>query len=205
MPCSCPDAATPLPTALSCFLPLGKAPCVFHETSALHVAVKGLECASSADASYRGFFVISRDHTDTPVCTSGDAFHLRVMESNGDWQFSVLSQPIDTDHPAVYWMNTSAAQMLGTHTYQLSLSLVETPLRAQQRGDGGANGLLWTKDGHESPLAVWLRERRCLWRRVPLPDELRTISIGLQLSTNFLQGTKYKPCGCGTCVSLSCQ
>ena len=168
MPCACPDAATTVLNALRCFWQ-DVAPCAHRETSASRVIVRGLECTSSRNVGMRGFFVISADDAGMPVCTHGDAFHLWVAEANGDWQFSVLSQSLALDAPAVYWMNTSAARMPGVHEYSLTLSLVETPLRALQQAEGKTTGgLSWFSNGTESPLQDMLRYRRCVWQQVPL-------------------------------------
>ena len=76
--------------ALRCFTG-GIAPtCTNRMTNASNVAVHGLECTKSDDITMRGFFVVSCDLSGTPVCTAGDAFHLRVVEMHGDLQFAAL-------------------------------------------------------------------------------------------------------------------
>lgn len=96
-----------------------------------------------------------------------------MVEEHLDWTFAVLSQPIA---PAVYWMNTSAAMMPGTHFYSLELSLVDTPLRRKLLEEG-STGLHWSVDGMESPVHDWLHFRRCSWARVTLPAEQQLVRI----------------------------
>lgn len=182
MACACPDGSTPLRTALHCFVTNYNAyephACAHRETSAAHVVTLAMECTNARASSSRGFFVLSKDSAGMPVCTGGDAYHASIIEAtNGDWRFAALSQPIGDDAPAAYWINTSAARMPGRHVYTLALSLVETPLRALQHAEGkdSRGGLRWSADGRESPLSNWLRERRCVWERVPLQQS--TISV----------------------------
>ena len=178
MPCACPDSDTPLLAALFCFSGEGLAPsCAHRESSASRATVLGLECTSSKDESMRGFFVVSRDATGKLVCTGGDSYHLWVNEKQGDMQFAALSQTILPDeYPAVYWLNTSAARMAGTHEYELVLSLVETPLRALQLAERHTAGVGLSRRG-ESSLLDWLRVQRCAWQRVPLPGHQQVITI----------------------------
>ena len=86
--------------------------CSHRETSARHVVALGLDCATSSSMPFeqRGFFVLSRDATQTPVCSGGDAFHVRVIEQTLSWRFAVLSEPVGPEAPAAYWTNTSAAR-----------------------------------------------------------------------------------------------
>ena len=60
---------------------------------------------------------------------------------------ALLADALALDAPAVYWMNTSAARMPGVHEYSLTLSLVETPLRALQQAEGKTTGLSWFSNG----------------------------------------------------------
>ena len=175
--CACPSDVTSVAAALSCFASDAQ-PCVHRETSASNVIVRGLECATAEHAQgSRGFFVLSRDSAGRAVCTGGDLFHLWVVEQHGGWRFASLSQQVGPNAASsAYWMNMSAAALPGNRTYDLTLSLVETQWRAQQRAEGREIPR-WSADGTESPLLDWLRDRRCAWQQVALPDGLRRISI----------------------------
>lgn len=174
--CACPNDVTSLTSALNCFAS-DTQPCKHRKTNASNVIVRGLECATDEHAhGVRGFFVLSRDSAGHAVCTGGDLYHLWVVEQQDDWRFASLSQPVGPNAtPSAYWMNMSLSALPGNHTYNLTLSLVETQWRAQQWAEG-REVPHWRADGTESPLLDWLRSRRCAWQQVALPDGLRQIS-----------------------------
>ena len=175
MPCQCPDGGSiSLTSALNCFLPAPKL-CTHRETSAASVDVQGLHCTNHSTTGNRGFFVASRDANGSPVCTGGDAFHVRAVSY--DWQFSALSQPVGESRPFAYWINMSNTGVAGgTHQYKLSISLVETAHRSLQQGEGRSS-LRWTAEGSESHLQDWLRDSKCAWQRVPLAAENGLIQV----------------------------
>ena len=177
MRCSCPDDSVSVADSLRCFTSADRAqPCVHRATE--HAQIRGWECAEAG----RGFFVLSYDGTGRAVCSAGDAYHLWSLEKHGAWRFAALSQPVRSA-PNAYWMNLSASAAIPATSlvYNLTLSLIETPLRAQQLAEGRPEGLRWSTDGPESPLQHRLRDTKCVWQRVELPEQHRTLNIARRL------------------------
>ena len=105
--------------------------------------------------------MVARDALGQDRCTHSnhaDAFHLRVV--NERVTFATLSVAIPAaDGRNAYWMDTGARMHAllgaGTHTYELTLSLVESRRASARRGQ-------------RSPLQRWLESSVCMWHVVPL-------------------------------------
>lgn len=81
--CQCPRSHATLSRTARCLSQKPAAtdrPCTLRPTNATQVTLAGFECAHNDVVALRGFFVISRDGVGNPVCTTGDAFHLWMVE-----------------------------------------------------------------------------------------------------------------------------
>ena len=180
--CGCPTDHASIFSVAKCVSQtsaMAAQPCNWQASSASQVILASFECVRNDVVSMRGFFVVSRDKSGAPVCSVGDAFHLSVVEKDGGWRFAALSQAVSPALPHMSWLNTSAAQMPGEHEYELTLSLVETTLRSLQRAENRAGRLHISAHDEELPLIDWLRDRQCVWQRVPLPLAHRTIKLNM--------------------------
>ena len=177
--CACPADAASISAAALCLRRAATPSCSFNPTNASEVTVAGFNCTRNDVVAFRGFFVVSRDAQGDRVCTGGDAFHLWVVDQTGHWRFAALSQYVGE---AMSWINTSAALMPGTRTYALSLTLVETQDRGLQHAEGREARPPLSADGDEVPLLTWLRDRRCVWERVPLRRAHRSFTITTPLA-----------------------
>ena len=158
-PCRCPSAFSS--AAFGCFLSESSG-CVHEETAAAAVQILGTQCIGVPHEPSRGFFVVSRASGGSLVCTAGDTYHAVIEEASRALTFAVLSQHVAG---SVYWINlSSTARLPGTHAFSISLSLVETVRRGQQRAERSVRSL------HDHlALQSWLRDRSCSWDPVRLP------------------------------------
>ena len=176
--CDMSCACGPTAVAAACYAKLHPiAGCRHEATDAVRVQVLGLHCAGSTLPAERGFVLASLTAGGSAACTGGDSYHAHASESSvllsDAAHFASLSTPMATEHPHLYWVSLAAtAAVPGRRSYDLTISLVETQQRELQLAEG-RGPLVWSTQLDESPLDDFLRDRRCVWQRLPVPVVVR--------------------------------
>ena len=193
MSCACGPTAA----AAACFAKLHPiAGCRHEATDPTTVQVLGLHCGDSTLPAERGFVLASLTTGGSAACTGGDSYHawaqasmiaaeppaVRDLMPSDAAHFASLSTPMAAKYPHLYWVSLAAtAAVPGRRSYDLTISLVETQQRELQLAEG-RGPLVWSTQLDESPLDDFLRDRRCVWQRVPVPVVVRVEASGTEPS-----------------------
>ena len=183
--CEMSCACGPTAAVAACFAELHPiAGCRHEATDPTRVQVLGLHCVDATLPAERGFALASLTAGGSAACTGGDSYHAWAQASDSGVllsdvaHFASLSAPMATAHPHLYWVSLAAtAAVPGRRSYDLTISLVETQQRELQLAEG-RGPLVWSTKLDESPLDDFLRDRRCVWQRVPVPVVVRVEASG---------------------------